>query len=301
MARFSSDEACADYLARKRWPGGFVCPDCGSMEAWELRSKNWTWHCAGCGKQTSVTAGTAMHGSKVPLRTWFLAAHLLATHSNSMSALQLQAKLGLGSYKTAWLLLHKLRRAMVVPGRNLLSGDVEVDETSIVFRTKDDPVGGGQGRSPVGKIVVMGAVELLPGNMPGRIRLSVVPDFTRATAHRFVRDNIEPGSHIWTDGNQSYFGLNGYGHTVLDIRNMQAHILMPWIHRVFSNLKRWGMGTLHGFRPKYLDAYLNEFVFRWNRRRSYPTTFDRLVGVATELEPKTRQQIMATRAPRRRR
>ena len=130
-ARFPTDDACAAYLEARRWPNGFVCPECGSVTCWKLHTKRWTWECRDCGRQTSVTAGTVMHGSKVPLRTWFLAAHLLATHSNSMSALQLQAKLDLGSYKTAWLLLHKLRRAMVNPARTMLSGDVEVDETTI--------------------------------------------------------------------------------------------------------------------------------------------------------------------------
>jgi len=146
--RFPDDDACAAYSVERRSPGGFVCPGCESMSAWGLETKRWTYECLACGRQTSVTAGTVMHGSKVPLKTWFLAAHFLSTHSNGMSALQLQSKLDLGSYKTAWLLLHKLRRAMVDPERSLLSGAVEVDETTIPYRTKDEPVAGGQGRSP---------------------------------------------------------------------------------------------------------------------------------------------------------
>ena len=235
-----------------------------------------------------------MHGSKVPLRTWFMAAHLLATHSNGMSALQLQAKLDLGSYKTAWLLLHKLRRAMVDPERFPLDGDVEVDETTVPYRTKDEPVGGGQGRSPIGKITVIGAVELVSDRKPGRIRLEVVPDYRGTTLKGFIRRNVRPGSHIWTDDNKSYYGLTGYGHTPRVIGKMAAHILMPWIHRVFANMKRWGLGVFHGFREKYLNAYLNEFVFRWNRRHSYGSTFDSLIGLGVSIAPVTRAGLMAT-------
>jgi predicted RNA-binding Zn-ribbon protein involved in translation (DUF1610 family)/transposase-like protein len=296
MERFPDDSACAAYLERHRWPSGFMCPACGSCVGWKLQSKRWTWECRDCGHQTSVTAGTVMHGSKVPLRTWFLAAHLLATHSNGMSALQLQAKLDLGSYKTAWLLLHKLRRAMVAPDRSMLAGDVEVDETTIPFRTLDDPVAGGQGRSPIGKLVVIGAVELLPNDKPGRIRLQVVPDYRGETLKGFIRESVARGSHIWSDGNKSYHGLQGYGHTPRVIGKMAAHILMPWIHRVFSNLKRWGLGVFHGFRKKYLNAYLNEYVFRWNRRHNYRSAFERLVGIGIAMAPATRSDIMAMAA-----
>ncbi len=289
--RFPADDACAAYLEACRWPNGFVCPECGSVSGWKLQTKRWTWECRGCGRQTSVTAGTVMHGSKVAMRTWFLAAHLTTTHSNGMSALQLQARMGLGSYKTAWLLLHKLRRAMVDPGRTLLAGDVEVDETTIPYRTKDDPVAGGQGRSQIGKIAVIGAVELEEGNKPGRIRLEVIPDYRGDTLKGFIERNVKDGSHIWTDDNKSYYGLQGYKHTPRVIGSMAAHVLMPWIHRVFSNLKRWGMGVFHGFREKYLNAYLNEFVFRWNRRHRYRSAFERLVGIAVTLAPATYRDI----------
>lgn len=291
--RFPTDDACAAYLEIRRWPDGFVCPECGSHRGWKLQTKRWTWECQDCGRQTSVTAGTVMHGSKVPLRTWFLAAHLLATHSNGMSALQLQAKLSLGSYKTAWLLLHKLRRAMVAPDRTPLSGDVEVDETTIPYRTKDEPVAGGQGRSQIGKIAVIGAVELLEGNKPGRIRLEVVPDYKGPTLKGFIERNVRRGSHIWTDDNKSYYGLQGYGHTPRVIGKMAAHVLMPWIHRVFANMKRWGLGVFHGFRDKYLNAYLNEYVFRWNRRHSYRSAFERLVGIGIAMTPATYADIRA--------
>ena len=236
-----------------------------------------------------------MHGSKVPLRTWFYAAHLLATHSNGMSALQLQAKLGLGSYKTAWLLLHKLRRSMVDPDRTLLEGDVEVDETTIPFRTKDDPVTGGQGRSQIGKIVVVGAVEV-DGPRPGRIRLEVVPDYRAQTLQGFIQRTIVPGSNLVTDGNRSYASTPGYTHDATVVRNLPAHVFLPWVHRVFANVKRWGTGVLHGFRKKYLGAYLNEFVFRWNRRYFYRSAFDSLLGIAVKVTPATLSDIRASAA-----
>jgi hypothetical protein len=264
------------------------------VACWKLQTKRWTWECRDCGRQTSVTAGTVMHGSHVSLRTWFLAAHLLATHSNGMSALQLQAKLGFGSYKTAWLLLHKLRRAMVAPERSSLFGDVEVDETTIPYRTKHEPIAGGFGRSPIGKLVVIGAVELEVDYGPGRIRLELVPDYKGPTLKGFIKRNVAVGSHIWTDDNKSYYGIEGYGHTPRIIGKMAAHVVMPWIHRVFSNLKRWGLGIYHGFREKYLNAYLNEYVFRWNRRNSYRSAFSRLIGIGLAVGPATRSDIMAT-------
>ena len=138
--RFSDEEACAEYLFAARWPQGFVCPGCGTSKAWELQTKPWTWECAGCGRQTSVTAGTIMHHSKLPLTIWFWAAYLMATHSNGISALQLQRQLGLGSYRSAWLLCGKLRRSMVAPDRTTLAGLVEIDETEIPSRSKNDPV-----------------------------------------------------------------------------------------------------------------------------------------------------------------
>ena len=143
-----------------RWPDGFVCPACGHEKGWALRRKAHTFECAGCRRQTSVTAGTILHASKLPLTVWFWAAYLMATHSNGISALQLQKQLGIGSYRSAWLLAHKLRASMVDPERNPLSGLVEIDEASLPFRTKDDPPTGGQGRSHDGKMLIVGAIEL---------------------------------------------------------------------------------------------------------------------------------------------
>ena len=253
MADFPDDYACAEHLAERRWPDGFVCPHCGSRKGWRLEAKPWVWECAGkgeapgCRRQTSVISGTVMHGTHLPLRTWFIAAYLVATHSNGISALQLQPKIGVGSYKTAWLLLHKLRRAMVAPDRTPLEGDVEIDETSIPFRRADESPTGGQGKSTVGKMFIIGAVEKRGGRSAGRIRLQRIPEDTGRYIRPFVEENTAPGSAIYTDANSSYLGVPGRTHIPrnLSARNeLPAHITFERIHRVFSNLKRWGAGHL---------------------------------------------------------
>src|SRR4051794_771774 len=170
-ARFPDEAACARWLLARRWPDGFRCPACGHDEAWELGRERLTLQCAACERQGSVTAGTVLHGSHLPLRTWFLAAWLVATHKNGMSARQLWKQLGLGSYKSAWLLLRKLRRAMVDPDREPLAGLVEVDETGLPFRAGDEPAR--PGRSHDGKLLVAGAVET-EGKGPGRTRLAMI-------------------------------------------------------------------------------------------------------------------------------
>ena len=292
MADFPDDDACAAWLVQRRWPDGFVCPGCGLKRAWRLAAKSWTWECADCGRQTSATAGTIMHGTHLPLRTWFIAAHLVATHSNGISALQLQAKLEIGSYKAAWLLLHKLRRAMVDPERDPLEGMIEIDETSIAYRTKDDPVASGAGRSHDGKLLVVGAVECKDGGRPGRIRLSVIPDFSAKTLKGFVASATSDGSTVLTDAFSSYQGMAGRTHLPKTVGVMAAHVLLPWIHRVFANLKRLALGVYHGFRRAHLQSYLDEFVYRWNRRRHYRVAFDMLFGIGLRTKPLTYRALV---------
>lgn len=286
QGRFADEAACVRYLFAARWPEGFVCPACGSAKAWELQTKAWTWECAGCGKQTSVTAGTIMHHSKLPLTTWFWAAYLMATHSNGISALQLQRQLGLGSYKSAWLMCAKLRCSMVAPGRNLLAGLVEVDETELVCRSKHDPPSGGGGRRHQGKILVVGAVEVADGGAgPGRIRLSQIADYSADSLHAFVAANLVPGATAKTDGWSGYPGAPGVTHDPHVIGKMAAHIVLPWVHRIFSNFKVWALGVYHGLRRKHVQSYLDEFVFRFNRRRTRHAAFRSLLGIAAAHPP----------------
>src|SRR5918993_1760129 len=261
-ARFPDDAACARWLVAKRWPDGFRCPACGHDRAWELARERLTLQCAACERQVSVTAGTVLHGSHLGLRTWFLAAWLVATHRNGMSARQLWLQLGLGSYKTAWLLLRKLRRAMVDPGREPLAGLVEVDETSLPFRTKDDPVEPRPGRSHDGKLLVAGAVEI-EGRGPGRTRLAVIGDYSVASLGGFVAGNVADGSTVVSDGWPGYKRLKDVKHDPRIVGDAPAHLVLPWVHRVFANAKRWAMGVYHGLRAAHLQAYLDEFVFRF--------------------------------------
>ncbi len=224
-----------------------------------------------------------MHRSKLPLRTWFEAVHLLTSHSNGISAEQAQAQLGIRSYKTAWLLLHKLRRAMVDPQRTVLEGLVEVDETEVPLRSKHDPIAN-HGIPNVGILQIIGAVELDEEGYPCRVRLEPLQDRTGPSVRGFVERNVELGATVVSDGFPAYRKLAEYRtHVGKVVRKMAAHVLLPWIHRAFSNLKRWFIGTLHGVRKQHLRRYLDEFTFRWNRRRHTRTAFDRLLDLTTRL------------------
>ena len=233
-----------------------------------------------------------MHRRHLPLKTWFMAVHIVTSHSNGISALQLQAQLGLGSYKSAWLLLHKLRRAMVDPDRSLLEDLIEIDEATLPFRTARDPATGGQGRSPQGKMRIAGAVELSPEGEPRRIRLAPIGDFSARSLRAFVAGTSAPGARVITDGWSGYCGLPDHDHQPKVVGATPAHLVLTWIHRVFSNLKRWALGTFHGLRRAHLRRYLDEFVFRWNRRRHTATAFDTLLGIGTRLRPADYRDIV---------
>ena len=260
--------------------------------------------CAGCGRQTSVTAGTVMHRSHLPLRTWFLAAHIVATHSNGISALQLQAQLGIGSCKSAWLLLHRLRRAMVDPDRSLLQGIAEVDETSVPCRDGGGAEAGGgaetdgakgvagRGRSADGRILLAGAVELSEDGAPRRIRLEAIGDYGSGALRGFISGAVAPGAWVVTDGWSGYAGLPGNPRERRVVGGRRAHEVLAWVHRVFSNLKRWAMGVYHGLRRRHVQRCLDEFVFRWNRRRHRRTSLDSLLGIGLGLPPATCRDLI---------
>lgn len=280
---FLTDEDCWRYLIRLRWPDGFRCPACGGSEAW--LTKRHLFVCAECQRQTSVTVGTIFEGSRLPLLQWFRAAWLITSQKRGVSATTLQEELGLGSYKTAWTLHHKLRKAMVRPGRERLSGEIEVDETFV-----GGPRSGVRGRGAANKTIVVIAVEKPTGHVQygfGRTRMRVIPNAQRQTLEDFITDVCEPGSVIYTDGLSSYQHLPalGYQHVVTAISSSDdpAHVSMPGVHRVTSLLKRWLLGTHQGgVAPQHLDAYLDEFTFRFNRRhsRSRGLLFYRLMGLA---------------------
>ena len=219
----------------------------------------------------------------------------MATHSNGIAALQLQKQLGLGSYKSAWLLCAKLRQAMVAPHRSPLAGLVEIDETVIPHRTKADPPAGGQGRSADGKMLIAGAVEVHDGG-PGRVRLAPIADFSAASLHAFIKANVEAGATAKTDGWSSYTGAPGVTHDPHVVGPMAAHVVLPWTHRVFANLKAWALGVYHGLREKHLQSYLDEFVFRFNRRRTRHAAFRSLLGIAVVLKHVTYNMLIQPEA-----
>jgi len=292
--RFGDEATCAEYLAAIRWPDGFVCPRCGRGKAWKLESKPWTYECAGCRRQTSVTAGTIMHHSRLPLATWFWAAFVMATQPNGISALQLQRELSLGSYKTAWLLCTKLRRAMVAPGRNLLSGLVEVGKTEITCRNKHDSAPGG-GSSNHGKIPIVGAVEVQDLRL-GRIRLSTMPDDGTASLHAFLVANLAPDATVHTSEEAGYSGGPNVNESPGIIGASGAYKASARVHRIFSDLKVWALSVYHGLRRKHLQSYLDEFVFRFNRRRDRQAAFPALLGFAAGHQPVTYDALVSLAA-----
>jgi transposase-like protein len=279
--RFASEEACRQYLFQLRWPDGFVCPRCGGKRVWPLRRGRWL--CGGCRYQASVTAGTIFQDSHLPLTTWFRALWYVTSQKTGVSALGLQRVLGLGSYKTAWALLHKLRRAMVRPGRDRLRGTVEVDET--YWGAQEAGV---VGRWTETKALVIVAAEA-DGPGIGRIRMRRLPALTRAAVHGFLRAAVEPGSRVQTDGLNVYRGLEDYGHAPQVQRQQPAgEHLLPRVHRVVSLWKRWLLGTHQGaIGHEHLDSYLDEFTFRFNRRKSASRgkLFCRLAQQAVQVEP----------------
>lgn len=279
--RFSDEAACRGYLFALRWPQGFVCPACGGRGAAIRRD---LWRCEGCARETSVMAGTVFQDTKLPLTIWFRAMWQVTSQKNGISALGLQRVLGLGSYKTAWALLHKLRRAMVRPGRERLGGVVEVDET--YWGGEESGV---RGRQTEDKALIAVAAEA-DGENIGRIRLRHIPDTNRATLHGFIQQYIEPGSTVVTDGLQAYRELEGYVHDrqIQKHQPTEAEHLLPRVHRVISLLKRWLLGTHQGgIAHEHLDDYLNEFTFRFNRRtsKSRGKLFYRLAQQAIEVAP----------------
>ena len=282
---FRSDAGCREYIRRLRWPEGFVCPHCGVIgEPWTM--SRWAAAVPGCRGQTSLTAGTMFQDTRKPLRMWFLAMWFVTSQKNGVSALGLQRVLGLGSYETAWTWLHKLRRAMVRPGRDCLAGAIEVDETYV-----GGPEEGKRGRETETKAIVAVAAEK-SGRGIGRIRLRRVKDVSADSLLPFVQGAVVPGSVVHTDGWSGYSGLAaaGYQHqvTVISGGRDPAHEVMPRVHNVASLLKRWLIGTHQGgIQHQQLDYYLDEFTFRFNRRRSQARglLFHRLAQQAVAVAP----------------
>jgi len=287
--RFSEEEACREYLFQLRWPEGFRCPVCGHSEAWKLKDD--LFKCTACARKTSVIAGTLFEGTRKPLVLWFRAIWWVTSQKNGASALGLQRILGLGSYETAWTWLHKLRRAMVRPGRDRLSGTIQVDETYI---GGEKP--GKRGRGAEGKTMVLIAAQE-DGKITGRIRLKQIADASGESLESAVQEMLEPGAIVKTDGWNGYNGLKsiGYRHRIVRKTADVGENLLPLCHREAALIKRWLAGThQEAVSHEHLGYYLDEYTFRFNRRRSRyrGMLFYRLLQNAVVVDPVTYQDMI---------
>lgn len=289
---FPDDDACLDYLEGLRWPDGFVCPVCDGKVGWRITQRR-MWMCASCGRKTSVTAGTIFHRSHTPISTWFAAAWFVTSSKNGVSAANLQQQLGFGSYETAWAWLHKLRRAMVRPDRDLLSGIVELDETFI------GGVSVGKPGASTDKVPVQIAVEVTETRKLGRVRFAIAERPGTRQLVDFGCEVIEPGSTVRTDGLRTLRQLGDLGYTHEYVNGYNAEDrdqVLPGAHLVASLLKRWLTGTLHySVSDKHLAYYLDEYAFRFNRRRSTARgmLFYRLLQQAVATDPHPLAELTA--------
>lgn len=280
--RFDTENNCLKYLFKIRWPNGFSCPRCKHNKAWLTKYR--LFRCTRCRFQISVTAGTIFQDTKKPLMLWFRAIWHVTSQKYGTNALGLQRVLGLGSYRTSWAWLHKLRRAMVGPGRDRLSGTVDVDEAYIGGESV-----GKRGRGAAGKSLVVVVVEV-KNNRIGRIRLKRVPDASTESLENAIKLAVDPVSVVNTDGWEGYSGLSriGYIHEVVRKDSVIGKSLLPRVNRIVALLKRWLLGTYQGrIEHSYLDYYLDEFTFRFNRRTSGSRgkLFYRLVQQAIAITP----------------
>jgi len=290
IKRFSTEDQCREYLFKIRFAEGFVCPKCKHNEYWEIGDALYT--CRKCRHQTSVIAGTIFQDTRKPLLDWFVAIWWVTTQKNGASAEGLQQVLGLKSYQTAWTWLHKIRSAMVNPNRTKLSGTVEIDEAYIGGENA-----GKQGRGSENKVLVAIACEL-DGKKLERCRMSIVSDASSKSLHTFITKNVEVGSQLITDGWSGYSGIEekGYSRQIHIKKNeIDEDKLLPHVHTIVSLLKRWLLGTHQGaVEPKHLQAYLDEYVFRFNRRKSAQRglLFYRLLESALQVKTITYEELV---------
>ena len=302
LARFGTDEQCREYLFRARWPDGFRCAGCDHERAWAHKARL-IYECTACGKQHSLLAGTIFEQTKTGLAAWFLAIFLVTSSKGGISAMELKRQMGFGSYQTAWTWRHKIRRAMVRPERERLIARIEADETYV-----GGPQPGKPGRGAAGKTKVAGAVERGrgqgKGRRLGRLRLAVIEDVSARSLEGFLGQNVAKPAAVATDGWSGYAGLDaaGYTHEPLNLSTAwgDAALRLPAIHLVFGLAKRWLLGTHHGaVGKKHLPAYLDEFVFRCNRRtaKNLSHRFGRVIEHAVRIEPTTYRALVARSGP----
>lgn len=291
---FPDDQSCREYLLASRWPEGFRCPRCDGSVATPLPQRL-LWQCSGCRYQVSVTAGTVLHKTHTPLHLWFWAAYLVSTATPEISAVQLQRQLGLSRYETAWMMLHKLPRAMVNPEREALQSSIEVDECFVGGH--EAGLRGGRARGEKALVIVGAEVR---GTGTGRIRMAIIDDASAEELTGFIRATVAPGATVHTDAWLGYRPLpkHGYDHQprsqrAAKARGEGADDILPRVHRVISNLKSWLQGTHRGVSTAQLQIYLDEYVFRFNRRRTPMAAFQTLLGLGSVQSPTTYREITA--------
>jgi len=295
---FYTEQACIDYLFRLRWPQGFTCQVCDAHRGWKIGAD--LIRCSVCRHNASVTAGTIFQGTRKPLKLWFQAIWYVTSQKFGGNALGLQRVLGLGSYQTAWSWLHKMRRAMVRPGRDKLRGSVEIDETLLGGEDK----GGKRGRGAGRKSIVVIAIEVHEPRGFGRVRMQRIPDASGQSLIPFVKNSVLSGSTVLTDCWRGYNGLKKYGYTHNRVKLSEsgdpAHVTMPGVHRISALLKRWILGAHQGSASaKHLDYYLDEYSFRFNRRKSKARglLFYRLLQQAVVAPSVTYKEMVAQGPP----
>lgn len=288
---FKDDKACLHFLESVRWSSGFKCQSCGGGKYWKLSTG--LRRCQSCQFKNSVKAGSIFESSRLNLKIWFYAIWWVTSQKTGVSALGLQKILGLGSYRSAWLLLHKIRTAMIFSDRSLLSGDVEVDEAFI-----GGVRSGKRGRGAEGKQLIVIAAEFSGIKKIGRIRIRRSSDASAESLEKFIKTNIAPKATVHTDGWKGYSGIKGLGYKHLPVKSksVDPDELLPRVNIVTALLKRWLLGTHHGrLDEKHMDSYLEEFVFRFNRRTSKVRglLFQRVIENSMNVEPTPYKKIKA--------
>lgn len=258
--RFATEESCIEALIEVRWPNGFVCPRCSHNNAYFIGSRS-LYQCSECNHQTSITAGTIFHSTKLPLVMWFWAIYLTATDKGGISALRLAKQIGV-SWPTAWKMLRRIRTAMKDRDSVYRLHDIiELDDTLVGGRAS-----GKRGRGADGKSPVVVAVEKR-GKKAGFMAAKVVPTISKATINVFLEHKLVSGQTVHTD---ALSALNVIGkhheHMAKVTPPSEASNWLPLVHIVIGNLKTFLNGTFHGVSQKYLQDYIDEFCYRFNRR-----------------------------------
>ena len=271
--RFSSEESCAEFLAKQRWPNGWVCPRCNSTKAYWITARK-LYECSKCHSQVSVTARTIFHKTRTPLQLWFWAAFLITTDKRGISSVGLGKQLGL-SQKQAWFMLHKIRQAISWrEERYQLDGVVELHECFF-----DAPKARGSFGSSSAKIKVLVGLSNDDQGKPRYIKFKVLTQINRAQMEPAVKKMIAPGARIKTDGLRCYLSLPSQGYRHERVRAREKNILkeMRWLHTMISNAKTLIGGTYHGLGSKHLQVYLDEFAYRFGRRHMLDRIVDRCI------------------------